>query len=39
MWALPKHPLWVACIALPLMVVAGLYLLAWIQHRRQMMAH
>lgn len=36
---LPKHPDWATFIALPLLLVAGLYLLAWMKHRPQKMAH
>lgn len=36
MWALPRHWDWVAMIALPPLVIAGLYLLAWMVRDRGM---
>lgn len=39
MQVLPMHPSWAAAIALPLLVIAALYLLAWMQHRSEKMAH
>ncbi len=39
MQVLPMHPAWAAAIALPLLVIAALYLLAWMHHRSEKMAH
>jgi hypothetical protein len=32
-WALPKHPLWAELIAGPLLLIAVVYLLAWLGRR------